>query len=383
MLFRPITDDDRLVYFAKYTNASLGRVKALYLNWARACGPMSPQCQELNRLFSQCVDGNRIKIPQKLEVAPLPPADSPKFILDVLHEGAMSWIKTLTIKSARPNQLDGFDADALQLLLNRDDISMSEFEFILLAHNWCFNNQVPFGDLLYIFDFTTLKPEQQAWVINQLPPSQTAPALILNALCSSNILSDVDLNHFQMGSPLIRWKRVYDAPKQDRLDTFLEAVAFNIESFHRKLIIFRPDDRLCLAIYIPRKVERHEDCLIEDSGRMFAFPTTQGPERQSRLALPTKKMYQVYCDGNVFQLFDGKRANSWVFMTRPGVNDEAYRNTKNQGDRRRERQGVIDKELQSEVCVSVALDKFSRGLQRHIGRVNRAAICAAVRPRFS
>jgi regulator of nonsense transcripts 1 len=38
--FQQITDDDRLVYFAKYTNASLGRVKNLYLDWARVKGPM-------------------------------------------------------------------------------------------------------------------------------------------------------------------------------------------------------------------------------------------------------------------------------------------------------------------------------------------------------
>lgn len=85
VLFRPITDDDRLVYFAKYTNASLGQVKNLYLDWARVKGPMSAPCQELNRLFSQCVDGNRIKIPEKLRNPPKPSAEDPPFILDVLH----------------------------------------------------------------------------------------------------------------------------------------------------------------------------------------------------------------------------------------------------------------------------------------------------------
>ncbi|GJC86400.1 hypothetical protein ColLi_09238 [Colletotrichum liriopes] len=69
---RPITDDDLLLYFAKYTNASLGKLKNLCLNWARSLGPMSLPCQELNWLFSTCVDGNRIKIPPKLESFPSP-----------------------------------------------------------------------------------------------------------------------------------------------------------------------------------------------------------------------------------------------------------------------------------------------------------------------
>ncbi len=64
--FKPITDDDRLVYFAKHNSASLDRAENLYLDWARVTGLMSPQCQELNRMFSTCVDGNRIKIPPKL-----------------------------------------------------------------------------------------------------------------------------------------------------------------------------------------------------------------------------------------------------------------------------------------------------------------------------
>ncbi|KAJ4289446.1 hypothetical protein N0V88_006926 [Collariella sp. IMI 366227] len=51
--FKPITDDDRLEYFARYTNASLGVIKNLYLDWARACGLISEH------------------IPQKLENAPL------------------------------------------------------------------------------------------------------------------------------------------------------------------------------------------------------------------------------------------------------------------------------------------------------------------------
>src|SRR5215471_10648226 len=42
--FSEITDSDRLEYFARYTNASLGRVKNLYLDWARLKGPMSSEC---------------------------------------------------------------------------------------------------------------------------------------------------------------------------------------------------------------------------------------------------------------------------------------------------------------------------------------------------
>ncbi|GFP53388.1 probable RNA-dependent RNA polymerase 1 [Trichoderma asperellum] len=99
--FTPITDDDRLLYFAKYTNASLGRVKNLYLRWARATNAMSPECQELNRLFSQCVDGNRIKDSQldKFANPPEPDAEAPPFVLDELHDSAKDIIAKQKLQS--------------------------------------------------------------------------------------------------------------------------------------------------------------------------------------------------------------------------------------------------------------------------------------------
>ena len=374
LLFKPITDDDRLVYFAKYTNSSLGQVKNIYLDWARVCGPMSPQCQELNRLFSQCVDGNRIKIPDKLRSAPKAPTDSPPFILDVLHDHATNTIQQMTSEEA---SWEGFDVDAVQLLLARDLMAMSEFEFIHLAHRWCSKNKIAFESLLHLFDFNVLSAEQQAWVIGQVPISKPTPALVMNALCSSNILGRDELSYFGMDHVGVKWKCVYDSTC-DRLDTFLDAVATNVEIFQRKLIVFRPEDRLSLAMYLPKKSERSQDCLVDDSARLLAFPHSQGREQQSRLALPTKKKYRMYCDANVFQLFEDKRANSWVFITRPGSKDSEYRQIPNAGDRRRQRQQAINRGEQYEACASIALDKFSRGLQRHIGRVNRSKIQAAV-----
>lgn len=372
--FKPITDDDRLVYFAKYTNASLGQVKNLYLNWARASGPMSAECQELNRLFSQCVDGNRIRIPEKLKGPPNPAQNAPPFVLDELHSRARESIQR---SDSRQRDWDGYDWDAIDVLLAREDAAMSEFELIRLSLRWCRKNDVSFEGLLHLFDFNVLTDEEKAWVLGQLPASAETPSLVLNALRSSNILQEGELNRFQLAHAGIRWKCVFDSSR-DRLATFLDAAARNLELFQRKLIVFRPDDRLTLAIYVPRKIERAQDCLVDDSARLFAFPHSQGSERQSRLAVPTKMTYRLYCDGNVFQLFENQRSNSWVFFARPGSDDSEYRNTPDAGDRRRQRQSTVDRGVNIEIRASVALDKFSKGLQRHIGRIHRARVSAAV-----
>ncbi|KAF5579291.1 NAM7-nonsense-mediated mRNA decay [Fusarium pseudocircinatum] len=372
--FRPITDDDRLVYFAKYQNASLGQVKNLYLDWARVAGPMSAQCQELNRLFSQCVDGNRIKIPEKLRIAPKPTPDTPPFILDVLHDDAEAWVRRLGL--TEDGDLTGYDIDAIQLLFSREDVAIGEFESVKLAYAWCLKNNTSLESLLHLFDFNILTADQKAWVLAHVPGSAATTGLVQNALCSSVILQRRELQQFHLDYPGIKWKRTYDS-SIDRLATFHDAVATDLGLFQRTLIVFQPDERLSLAIYIPKKIERSQDCVINDTGRLFAFPHSQGPQRQARLSLPTKMQYQLYCDGNVFQLFEKQRGNSWVFIGRPGNNDQDYCNVQNKGDRRRKRQDVVDRGEQAEVIASIALDKFSRGLQAHIGRVNRSPITAA------
>ncbi|KAF4337269.1 NAM7-nonsense-mediated mRNA decay [Fusarium beomiforme] len=371
--FRPITDDDRLVYFAKYKNASLGQVKNLYLDWARVAGPMSAQCQELNRLFSQCVDGNRIKIPEKLRTAPKSVPDAP-FILDVLHEDSKELVRRLSL--SKDADLSGYDVDAIQLLLSRQDVAISEFECVRLAYSWCLKNEISFESLLHLFDFNVLTADQKAWVLAHVPVCSSTQGLVHNALCSSSMLERTELQYFHLDNPEVKWKRTYDS-SIDRLATFHDAMATNLELFQRTLIVFQPDERLSLAIYIPKKIERSQDCLIDNTGRLFAFPHSQGPQRQARLSLPTKMQYQLYCDGNVFQLFEEQRRNSWVFIARPGNNDEEYRNVKSQGDRRRKRQDVVNRGKQAEVIASIALDKFSRGLKTHIGTVNQSPIIAA------
>jgi hypothetical protein len=380
--FRKITDDDRLVYFAKYSNASLGQVKQLYLNWVRAInpetnepyGPMSSQCQELNRLFSQCVDGNRITIPGRLKSPPTLPKDATPSILEVLHKRAQDMI---CARNLRRGDWHGYDFDALDVLLSREDIAMSEFEAAQMAFRWCRKNEVSFEAVVQHFDFNNMADEEKAWILEQLPASPGYPSMVLNALCSSRLVSNEELYPTGLSDERIRWKCVYDS-SQDRIATFHSAVTRSLELFQRKLVVFRPDNRLTVAIYIPRKIERATDCLVDDSVHLIAFPHSQGEEMQSRLMLPTKKTYRLYCDENVFQLFENQRANSWVFIGHSGSDDTDYRNTVDVGVRRRQRQATIDDGTNCDIRASIALDKFSQNLQRQLGRVNRSPVLEAV-----
>ena len=369
---KPITDDDRLQYFARYTNASLGRVKSLYLDWARAKGPMSGECQELNHLFSMSVDGNRIKVPKHLENPPKP-SNAP-FVLDTLHEAASKYVAA---RQSQSSHWDGFTFDAMQLLLNREDFALKEFELVKLTYRWCLRNQARLVDFLEYLDFNRLTDEEKAWVLGQLPNSIDLQSLVLNALLSSNLVSASEIHPYRLDSPSIHWKCAFDSA-QDRMANFLEVTTRLLEDFHKKLIVLRVDERLTLAIYVPKKIEKGRDCQVDDTVRLFAFPHSQEDENFHRCVVPTKKTYRLYCDEHSFQLYQGQRADTWVFITRPGSDNITYQNLQNRGDKRRQRQATLDSGLNDDFVTSVALNKFSRGLQTHIGRVNRNPVMAAV-----
>lgn len=212
--------------------------------------------------------------------------------------------------------LVGYKIDTMQSFFCRDEIAMPEFEFVKLAYSWCEKTATTFEDLLPLFDLNTLTSEQKAWVLGQVPVSPAVAALVMNALCSSNILYLTELQHFHLDYPGIRWKRLYDS-SVDRLTTFHDAVDSSMNMFQRTLVVFQLDEQLSIVIYIPRKVENSRDCLIDNACRLFVFPHPQGPQRQHRLVLPTKIRYQLCCDGHVFQLFENARSNSWIYLSGP------------------------------------------------------------------
>lgn len=372
--FTKVTDDDRLEYFARYTNASLGRVKNLYLDWARLKGPMSAECQQLNRLFSTCVDGNRIKVPAVLEDPQKVHSDHRPFILDTLHEAAKKTIKEFP--EHRPS-FEGYSFDAMELLLSRDDVAMSEFELMKLTYRWCLRTKTQFGSFLHLFNFDKLKAWEKSWMLSHLPPAIETPSLILNGLLQSNLVGQSELRPFRLDHYNLRWKCVFNSAR-DRLGTFLDVVSRTLELFHRKLLIIHVNHRLTVAIYVPQKVEKSQECQVDDRLLLFAFPHSQGDETLQRRVVSTKVNYRLYCDEDVFQLYERERRNTWVFLRRGASDESSYRNIRATGDKRRARQKTLDDGINHDCKVSIALDKFSKPLQRHLGSVNKNGVLAAV-----
>ena len=333
---------------------------------------MSSQCQELNYLFSHCVDGSRIKIPQHLINPPPVDPSAPKFVLDVLHDN----VKNDVLRTWQPSSYDTLSHEGLDLILSRDSAAFSEFETLKMTANWCLRNNSCLEDHLDFFNFDQMSDEERAWVVAQMPHSQTVSGLIMNSLLRSNFLSHQELRHMGLHTPGMRWKRVFDS-STDRLERFMNVAGKVLEQFHRKFIVINISERFSIAMYVPRPLEKYQENVVDDVIRLISFPHFQGEETAYRLALPTKTNYRLYFDDSGFQLYDKQRADTWIFFTRPGSDDASYKAARTERERRRERQVTVETGLNSDFIISIALGKFSSGLAKHIGRVNRNPVLGA------
>ncbi|KAI4918204.1 hypothetical protein J4E90_002585 [Alternaria incomplexa] len=346
--FGEVTGDARAEYFARYTSASLGKVKNLYMRWARLGHAMSPQCQQLNRLFSQCVDGNHIRIPDDLkEFTKLEDPSEPKHtvapsILDVLHDACTQLI--LQADNTRPNDCD--EVDVMEFFLARDKMAMSEFELLHLLLRWCKHSGEDILEYSHHLDFSALSDEQQIWFLGCLPPSATAPSLVRNGLLQSELVTPDEVSKFRLDQPHLHWKPVFRS-STGRMQRFLPTVSQALGIFHKKLIILTVDERLSVAIYVPKKIERASEVQVDTGVLVFAFPHSQGLHSPNYKMLPTK------------------------------ADDSLYRNEKNKGDKRRAHETTVRDGLNFDCKASIALDKVGRGLQQHIGKVQQNGVLGA------
>ena len=341
-----ISHDDLIRYFARYNNASLGRVKNLYLDWVRASekGAASSQCLELNHLFSCCVDGERIRIPEHLQKPPNRPQSEP-FVLNNLMQQVSDVHKTLQF--GLRTGIENLDVDIIEFLAAADDICLSEFELFQLVNKWASANKVNMAKFINHFDFGAFTADQRAWIRTSslLSDDISIDALLQNGLLQSKILTAHDLRQYKLGSSDLHWRRLYSS-QTDGDPLFPYMLTIGLEDFTRKLLIIDVQDRLKIAVLISERLEPERgETVVDDSITAFSFRpgnSSSGRRMQTRVG------YRLSWDGTVFQLFNTTRGATFIFFKKP--------ETASQGPLGR---------------ISIALDRFSATLAKNVGRVYR------------
>lgn len=369
----PITNDVRANYFARFSNASVVRIKNLYLAWARLKGPFSKECQQLNSLFSNSIDGAIVKILQNLENLPAIPPEHPAFVLDILHEA----VGRIEIEAAALDTMHISSADAIEALLQCDDLPISEFELINMTLRWCRLHEVNFLHFACYFNYSALSDEEQTWLLAQIPPNKDYPALVKNAMLQSGLVTSDQLAKFHLNHVGLHWRLIFDADTE-RMERFPDVLCHTLQSFERKLILIKPDPRLIIAVYIPIRVPRARETSVDDKIRVFTFPITQEPHSSNFVATPTRKNYRIYCDETKLQIYNGTKSDTLVFLTQSTTNESNAGNCKTERSRRQQIHKYLDSQERYACCASVALNKVNKRVQQHVGRINRSGISKAV-----
>ncbi|KAJ3824830.1 RNA dependent RNA polymerase-domain-containing protein [Lentinula raphanica] len=351
---KTITRQDLARYFAAYNSSGMAQTSALHNKWARyhPQGAMSPQCQELNALYSQAVDGAHVKIPERLRKPPEPPEGS-RFVLTELFQAAQTWSQGFLVRQgvAESASVSVDEADELiKRLFSVSESTVSEYKLLELARRIARKHDINFRPYLSYINYGALQTHEKYELAQTMEMSPEEEAYMWNSLLRSDIVSPKELTDKKLSGPL-RVQRLYSS-KDVGIHAFFGYLVRAMQNFTRKLVIFKLDDRFSFVIFMRGEIPLNEDFPVD--GEHIVVATFM--QESALEAIPTFTScttgFQLYCgDGNL-QLFNKHRANTFIHIRKPPVNsNEAF-------------------------ITSIALQQISARVQRQMGRINRTPVAS-------
>ncbi|KAJ1308794.1 hypothetical protein OPQ81_004484 [Rhizoctonia solani] len=344
-----ISRKDLATHFANYNSMDLGRVASLHNKWARTLkGAMSPECQELNALHSQSVDGARIRIPDRLTK---PPEVTEPFVLDILTTNARNFAQNfLATEAVHFDKLEHQTAErALNTIMSFDSSAFptsTENEIVQLCRRFARWHMLDFKDYLNHVDFSALSANEKYALCSGLDLTPESHPFIWNSLLRSDVVPGFVLAEQNLAGPL-PLQRLYSSRIQGR-QAFFEYLKRATTDFMRKLIIIKTDDRFGVGIFIRGRHVWDEDCNVNRDILIHAFQPSVATGGQ--LAKPTKNGYMLYASDGIFQIFERHRANTFIFLN------------------------FATEYSRKDVNASIALGKISESVRRQIGRIQKTQV---------
>ncbi|KIK00426.1 hypothetical protein K443DRAFT_611821 [Laccaria amethystina LaAM-08-1] len=343
---KKVTREDLAVHFASYNAAGLARVSALHNKWARyhPLGALSVECQELNALHSQSVDGAGIKIPERLTK---PPEATEPFIIDLLEQAARKFAAEFMESKTNLASIPSLDAEQGQKLVSQlfksTQHAVTEYELFELAYRLAQKYQFDLCPYLGQIDWSAITAMQKRAISTTLSLSSVDYPYMWNSLVKSDILMPQDLYSRSLHSPF-SIQRLYSS-KEHGLTTFFEYLRMATQDYTRKLLVIQTERRFSVGIFMRGNIPWDEEPEVNDNVVVCSFL----PESSSTIATqrPCSAGYRLHLSDSKMELYNRQRSDTFIF---------------------------INRQLGTEVVVSIALQKISSTVQRQLGRVNRSPL---------
>ena len=222
------------------SSSGVAKVSALHAKWARSSpeGALSAQCQELNALHSQCVDGANIKIPDKLAT---PPEQTEPFILDLLEQASVEFSIRFGESASRRTEIltvDRLEGERLLgQLLKSNQSALSEYELFNLAYRLATKYSINIRPYLAQIDTSALTAAEKHTITTTLSLSAVDYPFIWNSLVRSDILTPRDLYQRNLEHPF-SIHRLYSS-RINGFTTFFEFLRMATQDYTRKVLILQ------------------------------------------------------------------------------------------------------------------------------------------------
>ncbi|EAU82968.2 RNA-directed RNA polymerase [Coprinopsis cinerea okayama7 len=309
---KAVTRADLANHFASYTSSGVAKVSALHNKWAISSplGALCVECQELNALHSQSVDGAPIKIPERLQNPPEPDPNNP-FIIDVLKEHEEKFEAEFRASpQVNPQDLVELDAEHAQQhieqLFKSNQKALSEFELFELALRFSRKHGVDIRPFLTQIDISALTSMQKATIKSVLDLSRIEYPYLWNSLFQSDILSSSDLRIQNLDSS-ISLQKLYSSRSNSQA-TFFEYLRKATQDYTRKLLLLRLYDRHIgdTFVFLQRSPTEHQtDVVMSVALQKFSQTLRRQLGRVNRTPLVTIELHVVSNHDRVaHQLFD-------------------------------------------------------------------------------
>ena len=230
------------VFWARPTSLSSGlaRVASLHQKWIRCKpeGALSVECQELNALHSQSVDGAKIVIPERLSN---PPETGEPFVLDLLAAAATEFSErfheSLPVYDVARDLPQDDAMQYIRQLLRGERHAISEFEMFNMAVAVARKRDIDLRPMLSYLDLGALTVQEKYTISSTLGLTPEEDRRVWNSLFWSDILTEQDLEQRRLDRRL-PLQRLYSSNKSG-LRTFWQYLKMCLQDFTRKILVLK------------------------------------------------------------------------------------------------------------------------------------------------
>jgi regulator of nonsense transcripts 1 len=194
-----VTQSDIISSFAEYPTTLVGRLNATFNYWIDRKGILSPECEEINRLFARAIDaaktGDKVNVPKRFKQPPPEDRDVPPdtFVWQKLMTAAKKFSE-ISLRECISDPELSFDKKTLLHILKERKIQLGDSELFRFCAAWSRENSEDIMEFVDWIDFSRFGTYDIQFAIDCGVP----PKIILNALNKSKILTPAQLSKFHL-----------------------------------------------------------------------------------------------------------------------------------------------------------------------------------------